>query len=191
MKKGMILFLICLLPVAAWGQGYPWKDHAPPFDFLFGNEIDTHQQSNILGSGDLQGSLYIVFEENGQADLHPGIPTAMHGDCELNPEECTAGWILYGVPVEAVFIGMGGGFPLWCIDAADLPVAPGYSHFHWTGDPETAAGLTVGQVYSGFLMKLTAVDTFLFHMEGHQNPILVTPGIDDNSHANIVTDCLQ
>lgn len=24
------------------GAGYPWMDHAPPHDFLFGNDFDTH-----------------------------------------------------------------------------------------------------------------------------------------------------
>jgi hypothetical protein len=31
--------------VAAAADLYPWRNHAAPFNFLFGNEIDTHQQT--------------------------------------------------------------------------------------------------------------------------------------------------
>lgn len=40
-------------PVLA--AGYPWRDHAPPFDFRFGNNFDMRQQSKQLGNGELQG----------------------------------------------------------------------------------------------------------------------------------------
>ena len=31
---------------------YPWRAHAAPFSFLFGNEIDTHQQSRPEPGGE-------------------------------------------------------------------------------------------------------------------------------------------
>lgn len=47
---------VLLLPEANAG-GYPWKDHARPFDFEFGNNIDTHQQSRIKANGERFGFL--------------------------------------------------------------------------------------------------------------------------------------
>jgi hypothetical protein len=46
--------------------------------------------------------------------------------------------------------------------------------------------LTVGAEYPGVLLKLTARETFFFE---HHGGFLVTPGIDYETHANVVTDC--
>jgi len=97
------------------------------------------------------------------------------------------GWILYGVPLKAKLLALPPMMqPEWCIDPADLPREKGFSHFHWVGMPMMGDGLTVGQIYDGFLLKLTAIDRFFFMMGGG---VLVTPGIDDYSHYNIVTSC--
>jgi hypothetical protein len=39
----------------------PWRNNAAPFNFLFGNEIDTHQQSRLTRDGNLFGFFYIEF----------------------------------------------------------------------------------------------------------------------------------
>ena len=77
--------------------------------------------------------------------------------------------------------------PVWCVNRAELLRQEGYTHFHWLGAPNMEMGLQMGKEYAGYLMKLTARETF--YLMHHGMPRLVTPGIDDSSHANIVTDC--
>jgi hypothetical protein len=167
---------------SALAKGYPWREHASPFDFLFGNHIDTHQQTKLLGKGQLEGFFYIKF--TGQ--FQDGYPEATHANCTQASEACTVGWILHGVHIQATLLEHEPGqHPLWYVDLDDVPKQPGYTHFHWLGNPEHAHDLTVGDTYDGFLLKLTAVDTFFFQ---HHGGFLVTPGIDDITHANIVTD---
>ncbi len=189
MRKRILfsLFLALLLTISATalaGTGYPWRDHAHPFDFLFGNHIDTHQQGKTLGNGGYTGFFYIKFTGTVTED---GVPIATHGNCSLTPDECTVGWRLHGVPVQAMLMAHGHGqHPTWCVDPADLPAQPGFSHFHWFGPPAHAHDIPIGSVYDGYLLKLTAVDTFFFD---HHGGFLVTPGIDETTHANVVTDC--
>jgi hypothetical protein len=136
------------------------------------------------------------------------VPIAKHADCNKVGQECTVGWILDGIPIQATYLGHEeGSHPQWYIDPAALPQQPGYSHFHWLGQPEHpggshggmsghsadssggmsghSGGLQVGQVYDGYLLKLTARDTFFFE---HHGGFLVTPGIDVATHANVVTE---
>ena len=44
------------MAVGAQAAGYPWKDHAAPYAFVFANEIDTHQQTRETQAGGLSGS---------------------------------------------------------------------------------------------------------------------------------------
>ena len=174
-KKAIII--VTFLTVSLLGVGsvlahsYPWRDHASPFDFLFGNHIDMHQQSKILDNDELQGFFYIRFTGN----FINGYPEAVHG-------QETVGWTLYGIPIKAKLVDLSP-HPAWCVDPADLPQQAGYTHFHWLGSPEHDDDLVIGNMYDGYLMKLTARDTFIF--EG----FVVTRGIDTYSHNNIVTDC--
>ena len=59
-------------------QGDPWK--LAPYDFLFGNHIDTHIQLKMkLKKGEpksLKGSLYIYY--TGGIDEASGLPLARH-----------------------------------------------------------------------------------------------------------------
>ena len=169
-------------------EGYPWQNHDAPFDFLFGNHIDTHQQTKELGNNQLQGFFYIIFNGNEKE----GVPVATHGNCNMKPDDCTVGWKLRGIPVQATLIddhgdhGEGQHHPTWCIDEDDMPNQPGYTHFHWLGQPEHPGGLTEGDTYDGYILKLTATKTFFFK---HHGGFLVTPGIDYETHANVVTEC--
>lgn len=173
------VFTALVLVVAGAGvsraQGTPWNDHAVPYSFLFGNEIDTHQQSQMVGKGDLQGFFYIHFT-NETIDR---IPVAVHG-------QDTVGWLLKGTPINATLLSTN---PItWCVDPGQIPKSPGFTHFHWVG-PQTEADLAVGETYEGFLLKLTARTTFYFRHEENGNPVLVTPGIDYASHQNIKVGC--
>lgn len=186
-RNGVFVSLMILLFVtgtAYAASSYAWRDHATPFDFLFGNHIDTHQQTKKAGENNLNGFFYITYTGETTPD---GVPIAMHGDCTMHPENCTVGWLLKGISTSAVLLEKEQGqHPLWCLNPTDVPSQKGFSHFHWLGSPEHAGDLEVGQTYDGFLLKLTARELFFFD---HHGGFLITPGIDDLSHANIETDC--
>lgn len=188
MKKRMMILALLLLILLSTGtalaESYRWRNHAAPFDFLFGNHIDSHQQSKVINKGKLQGFFYIRFTGEFTED---GYPIAEHANCNEAPDECLAGWVWHGLPVEAKYLGhLHDGHPTWCVDPADLPSQPGYSHFHWLDASDHADGLVIGETYPGYLLKLTARETFFFH---HHGGFLVTPGIDTETHQNVVTDC--
>lgn len=171
-----LIFLIAVIAaVNAFAVGLPWKDHDKPFDFVFDNHFDSHQQSKVHGDGEtLTGFFYITYTGGTTDDL----PNARHGTE-------TAGWSLKGVPAyNAVVLDTSGLHPIWCVDPNDVPSSPGYSHFHWFGEPQSHTGLSVGEMRDGYLLKLTAIDAFYFE----HGPFPVTPGIDDVSHYNIVVD---
>ena len=179
---GILTILLLAVPIAH-AEGFPWRNHAPPFDALFGNHIDTHQQSQLMGVDQLEGFFYIKFT----GDFQQGVPEAKHANCAQDASGCTVGWILKGVSMRARLEDkQPHQHPQWCVDPADLPRQPGFSHFHWLGSPEHAKDLIVGQEYDGYLLKLTARDRFFFD---HHGGFLVTPGIDEVTHANILTDC--
>ena len=134
MKKLIVSFGVLILLVvgvgAAFAEGYPWRDHAAPYDWSFGNHIDTHQQSKVPTSGILTGHFYIKFS----GDYRDGVPAAEHADCGKVTNGCTVGWKLTGIPMQAQFVEHPEGqHPTWCVDPRDLPRQPGYTHFHWLG----------------------------------------------------------
>lgn len=181
-------------------ESYGWNDHRPPYDFLFGNHFDTHQQTKKSGSQRLNGFFYITAKGDKN-----GIPVADHGNCDENPEGCTVGWTLHGIEMEAELLQKGMGHPQWYISSEKMPKQRGYTHFHWVkkkdhnegneGHQSSAgnsddssdthsSGLEVGATYEGYLLKLTASETFYFE---HHGSFLVTPGIDFETHANVYT----
>lgn len=186
MKRILILLILMLsftIAGAAYAtESYPWRSHEAPYDFLFGNHIDTHQQSKLNDQDQLGGFFYIKYTGN-EVD---GVQEAEHGNCDAAAVDCTVGWKLKGVAVRATLVEKPHmGHPIWRIDAQDMPRSPGYSHFHWEGAPEHAGGLVAGDSYDGYLLKLTAVDQFFFK---HHGGFLVTPGIDTETHNNIIID---
>ncbi len=187
MKKALLtitlVFMLLLTNTNAYAAGLQWQDHAAPFDFLFGNHIDHHQQSRLASRSLLIGYLYI----RDTGEFIDGIPVAEHTDCNLQPADCRAGWALSGVQTNATLVSLPMmGEPQWCINGK-IGLLPGFTHFHWLGSPDMGMDLVVGQTYPGFLLKLTALDTFYF--SHHGTLTLVTPGIDLNSHANVVGKC--
>ena len=119
--------------------------HAPPRDFLFGNHIDTHQETKIKldkngNPVSLSGFFYIIF--TGETDLDSGLPIARHPRgashnevCGVDDIDCVKGWNMTGVPAEAKFLYHEGVYgddhPVWRISRPDIPQPGSYTHFHW------------------------------------------------------------
>ena len=181
-----VLSLFGAGPVAAF---YPWRNHVAPFPFVFGNDIDTHQQTQLKNDGSLSGYFYIHFTGVSTKD---GYPVATHVDCSVSL--CTVGWTLEGEPGIASFLyQVDDDHPVFLVSRIDIPQPGAHAHFHWLGSmPSTRAGT------SGFFLQLTAVDTFCFihhGADGAENSktcrdnggVAVNPGIDIATHLNVVT----
>jgi hypothetical protein len=190
--KGLIALTIASLSLLAAGSAtasYPWRNHTEPFPFLFGNHIDTHQQTRLQKDGSLSGYFYIHFTGIVTKD---GYPVATHVDCSTTP--CTVGWMLDGQPGKAEFLyEVDNDHPVFLVSRSDIPQPGAHAHFHWLGSMPAA-----GTVASGYLLQLKAVDTFCFihHAadaaqssrtcrENGGNAVI--PGIDMATHLNIVT----
>jgi hypothetical protein len=183
--------VLSLLGIGSAGAaGYPWKNHAAPYDFQFGNDIDTHQQTRLTESGELFGFFYIKFTGVSTSD---GYPVAGHVDCNAMPG-CSVGWILNGKPRTATLLyHVEPDHPVFLMDRADIPEPGAYAHFHWLGEHPVP-----GESKDGYLLQLTAVDSFCFvhHMADSATSsktcrdnggIAVNPGTDIATHLNIVT----
>ena len=203
-KKITILLVLIMLPllvstaVLADDPGFPWRNHAAPFGFKFGNLIDSHQQSKIVGKGMavsknklpklerqgmLQGFIYIQFT----GEQRDGIPVAVRADCQNENLDCRVGWKIKGIPFNATLVSTA---PReWEVEKSLLPNDSTYVHFHWTGIPKKPCGLEIGQTYSGYLLQRTAVTEFFWlggNSEKSHGGHVVSPGMD--LHSNIVTD---
>ena len=191
MKQAILIIPFLLLVFSAslvGAEGYPWMDHAFPFDFLFGNFIDTHQQTQLQTDGELFGFLYITFTGGVTED---GLPIARHCDENTPPEECVVGWMIRGKRGVARFVFHENDHPLWLVvSRADIPQPGAFSHFHWITNERCPAvhahelemlGITT---CDGFFLELQAVNTFAFL---HANQVIpVVPGLDIATHVNIV-----
>ena len=134
------------------GPGDLWQ--VAPYDFVFGNHLDTHIQLRLKTKGgapkSLDGALYVYF--TGDIDEASGLPVARHprGDmqgetCGVSPITCLVGWTIKGRPGAAKFLyhsGINGNdHPVWMVNRAEESTAPAagmvipqpgyYSHFHW------------------------------------------------------------
>jgi len=181
-------FVLSLLGAGPAAAFYPWRNHVAPFPFLFGNDIDTHQQTQLKKDGSLSGYFYIHFTGIVTKD---GYPVATHVDC--NTGTCTVGWTLEGEPGTAAFLyQVDDDHPMFLVSRADIPQPGAYAHFHWL------SSMPVAEVAaSGYLLQLTAVDTFCFIHHGaagaqtsktcgENGGIAVNRGIDIATHLNIV-----
>ena len=193
MRKQLMIWTTLILSLlgtsVALAAGYQWKNHDRPFSFLFGNEIDAHQQTRLTQSGDLFGFFYISFTGVITAD---GYRVATHVDCNAMP--CSVGWILNGKARSATLLYHAEpDHPVFLIGRAEIPEPGSYAHFHWLGDHPTP-----GQSAEGYLLELSAVDKFCFihHMPENATSdkscrdnegIAVNPGTDIATHPNIVT----
>ena len=139
-------------------QGDSWQE--APYDFEFGNHLDTHIQLRLKTKKgqpkSLRGALYIIF--TGDTDMASGLPIARHprGDmhdetCGIDAIICVAAWKMSGRPGAAKFLyhsGVNGDdHPVWMVNRAEEELAPApgmvipqpgyYSHFHWISEGST------------------------------------------------------
>ncbi len=135
---------------------YPWRAHADPFSFKFGNKIDSHQQSRIVDGGKLQGFLYI---HNTGDTTDDELPVAEPAKCP-HMEDCRVGWILKGVPISATLVNKSP--RVWLVDESLLPDEKDYNHFHWLGEPKSPHCLEINETYSGILLKRIAPAPFFW-----------------------------
>jgi hypothetical protein len=170
---------------------YPWRNHENPFGFLFGNEIDGHQQTRPAQDGSLRGFLYVRFTGLTTKDRYP---VATHVDCAVHAG-CTVGWTILGRPADAALLYRPAhDHPVFLVQRTDIPQPGAHAHFHWLGatPPEPL------QTVSGYLLQLIAADRFCFVHHGAENAVsdatcranggvAVDPGIDIATHLNIVT----
>ena len=168
---------------------YPWRNHAAPFNFLFGNEIDTHQQTRQTQERNLFGFFYIQFTGVITRDLYR---VATHVDCSTT--DCTVGWTLNGRPVRATFLyQVEHDHPVFLVNRADIPQPGAFAHFHWLGGMPAQDATA-----DGYLLQLTAVDKFCFIHHGAAGAtgaktcrgnggVKVDLGTDIATHLNIVT----
>lgn len=176
---------------AAASDHYPWRDHDVPFPFLFGNEIDTHQQTRLTREGSPFGFLYVRFTGTVTKDRYP---VATHADC-TRAHDCTVGWTLHGKRLAATFLYHAmHDHPVFLVNRADITQPGSPSHFHWLG----AVMPMPRQTVSGYLLQLTAVDRFCFIHHGAEaataaatckqaGGVNVDVGPDVATHLNIVT----
>ena len=182
--------LLAATTAASAADLYPWRGHEAPFGFLFGNDIDTHQQTRLTRDGSLFGFFYVRFTGVVTKDRYP---VAAHADCNL-VSDCTVGWALQGKPLAATFLyQMMPEHPVFLVKRPDIPQPGSFSHFHWLG-PVMPMGR---QTVNGYLLQLTAVDKFCFIHHGEQaasasatcsanGGVNVDPGTDIATHLNIV-----
>ena len=181
---------VCWADTARATDLYPWRDHATPFDFRFGNDIDSHQQTRRTPDGGLFGFFYVRFTGVVTKDRYR---VATHADCGA-VGDCTVGWTLNGKPLNATFLyQIPPDHPVFLVARQDIPQPGAFAHFHGLG--ATPSG---GQSTSGYLLQLTAVDRFCFIHHGAEGAmsnrtcrdnagVNVDLGIDIATHLNIVT----
>ncbi len=173
-------------------EGPPWRQHQAPFDFVFGNEIDTHQQTRLGRDGELKGFLYIRYTGIVTADNYR---VATHVNCNV-VAECSVGWKIDGKPARARLVRQPmHDHPVFWVPRADIPQPGSYAHFHWIGMPMPMPY----QDAAGYLLELTATDRFCFIHHGAEGAmsaancranggVPVERGTDIATHLNIVTN---
>ena len=172
---------------------YPWREHQPPFIFVFGNEIDGHQQTRQGSDGSLDGYLYVQYTGVVTKD---NLPVATHANCSAAGADCVVGWKVDGKPSSAKLVRQPvHDHPVFLIGRPDIPQPGAYVHFHWTGMAMPMPYLSV----PGYLLQLTAFNRFCFIHHGAETAmaamscrdnggVKVEPGVDTATHLNIVTN---
>ena len=107
---------------------YPWRNHDGGFSFVFGNDIDTHQQTRRARNGSLFGFFYIQFTGTVTRDRYP---VATHVDCNSAGADCKVGWKIDAKPSSGkLVLEPTHDHPVFLIGRADIPQPGSYAHFH-------------------------------------------------------------
>lgn len=87
--------------------------HTGQYTFIFGNHIDTHQETKVEKDGSLKGRFYIYF--TGETDEASGHPVARHPrgaghneECGVDSIDCVVGWEIRAIRSEAKFLSQSG-----------------------------------------------------------------------------------
>ncbi len=180
MLVAIAAFILCSTAIGDDDDIREWRDHARPFTFLFGNHIDTHQETRLKKSGDLAGYFYIYWTGEFTDD---GEPIAEHcTEPEHYAAGCFAGWKIKAKPCieevnacRAMVLYHYHDHPVWMIGPwvdksgglrgtrSMIPEPGSYTHLHW---------LTEGTEHKGVFLpsSLEAVER-LFGVD-----IYVPPG---------------
>ena len=109
-----IIYILTILIFNPWSfAALADEFHEKPYDFLFGNHIDTHQETKLKQKNDnlvsLKGFFYIIFTD--EDDPVSGLPIARHPrgashneECGVDDIDCEVGWLIDAVPGEAKFL---------------------------------------------------------------------------------------
>lgn len=153
-NKLYVLIIAILFLTAGFSTVLAGDFQDPPYDFKFGNHIDTHQETKLKVDKDdnpasLSGFLYIYFPDV-DPDPVSGLPVARHPRGEDHDEvcgvdvDCVKGWDIKGVPSAAKFLYHSGVYgddhPVWRISRLDIPQPGSYTHFHWITTTSTDGG---------------------------------------------------
>lgn len=164
-----------LLTVTSNASGLRWRDHALPYTFLFGNHIDTHQQTRLNRDGSLDGFFYVVhLDQDGDGLLDTaddGTPIKRHCTKPEHYPGCEVGWYIRAVPCikeinecTAMFLYHKHDHPVWLVgpylrtmdgetflsgSRAPIPQPGSPGHVHW---------LTEGSDHDGTFMDSSLAD---------------------------------
>lgn len=210
----LAIFILIPWPFAAFADGF----HDAPYDFLFGNHIDTHQKTSLsIRDGQpkrLRGIFYIIF--TGDVDPTSGLAIARHPrgaghdeECGVDDIDCRVGWVIHAKPGAAKFLyhnGVNGDdHPVWMVNRVDIPQRGSYTHFHWIGkdstDPRAQEEFPdecdvdmAGQLDNN-AENIVCPGWFLqifavkkFAFQHGGEIVPVSPGIDNATHLNLVTN---
>jgi hypothetical protein len=200
-----VLMIAVVVAQGVWASGFNWQDHAEPYSFLFGNHIDTHQQTRLKDSGELAGFLYIVFEdrdEDGVIDTtEDGLRIAGHCTRPEDYAACEMGWQLRAKPCieevngcEAMYLYHQHDHPVWLIGprlremhnetflgGSRLPIPqPGFpGHLHWLSEESEHEGSHGSMMLPGSIEELEALFGVDIEVPGECNVSMasaLTPG---------------
>lgn len=214
-----LIYLLAVFIFNPWSvTAFADDFHDAPYNFLFGNHLDSHQETKIKikksNPVSLKGSLYIIFTGD---TTDAGLPIARHPrgasqneECGVDDIDCVVGWVINAVPGEAKFLyhkGVNGDdHPVWMVNRVDIPQPGSFTHFHWittaSTDPRalTEVPAACDQNSASQLEAAGAADQicpgwFLeikaikkFAFEHGGEIVPVRPGVDNATHLNLVTN---
>lgn len=156
--RGLVTLGLSLITVgAASAAGFRWSDHRPPYDFLFGNHIDTHLETKLNTDGTLSGFFYVVqLDQDGDGlpdTSEDGRPIMRHCTEPGHYPNCQVGWLVKAAPCieevngcTAMFLYHQHDHPVWLIGPrlrtmdgdtflggrrALIPQPGSPVHYHW------------------------------------------------------------